>query len=166
MNTTVEEALNLAYHGARAEMPGFNITMEKDLDPKAGSIDAFPQEFLRVMLNLLSNGFYAARKRGNAIKDKSFEPTLRVTTRNLGSQVVIGVRDNGTGIGDEVRQDFQTILHHQAGRGRHRARPVAQLRHHREAAWGATDRGQPAKRIYRVPNHPASQDGCERGGGA
>ena len=103
VNTTVEEALNLAYHGARAETPGFNITMEKDLDPKAGSIDAFPQEFLRVMLNLISNGFYAARKRANAIEDKSFEPTLHVTTRNLGSQVEIRVRDNGTGIGDEVR---------------------------------------------------------------
>ena len=103
VNTTVEEALNLAYHGARAETPGFNITMEKDLDPKAGSIDAFPQEFLRVMLNLISNGFYAARKRANAIKNKSFEPTLHVTTRNLGSQVEIRVRDNGTGISDEVR---------------------------------------------------------------
>ena len=103
VNTTVEEALNLAYHGARAETPGFNVTMEKDLDPKAGSIDAFPQEFLRVMLNLISNGFYAARKRANAIEDTSFEPTLHVTTRNLGSKVEIRVRDNGTGIGEEVR---------------------------------------------------------------
>jgi signal transduction histidine kinase len=103
VNTTVEEALNLAYHGARAETPGFNITMEKDLDPNAGLIDAFPQEFLRVMLNLISNGFYAARTRASAIEDKSFEPTLHVTTRDLGSQVEIRVRDNGTGIGDEVR---------------------------------------------------------------
>jgi signal transduction histidine kinase len=77
--------------------------MEKDLDPKAGLIDAFPQEFLRVMLNLISNGFYAARKLADAIEDKGFEPTLHVTTRNLGSQVEICVRDNGTGIGDEVR---------------------------------------------------------------
>jgi PAS domain S-box-containing protein len=103
VNATVEEALNLAYHGAHAETPGFNITMEKDLDPKAGSIDAFPQEFLRVMLNLISNGFYAARKRANAIEDKSFEPTLHVTTRDLGGQVEIRVRDNGAGIRDEVR---------------------------------------------------------------
>ena len=103
VNTTVDEALNLAYHGARAETPGFNITMEKDLDPKAGSIDAFPQEFLRVMLNLISNGFYAARKRANATEDRNFEPTLHLTTRNLGSMVEIRVRDNGTGIGEEVR---------------------------------------------------------------
>ena len=103
VNTAVEEALNLAYHGARAETPGFNITMEKDLDTKAGSIDAFPQEFLRVMLNLIGNGFYAARMRANAIEDKSFEPTLRIATRDLGSQVEIRVRDNGTGIDDEVR---------------------------------------------------------------
>ena len=73
LNTTVEEALNLAYHGARAETPGFSITMEKDLDPKAGAIDAFPQEFIRVMLNLINNGFYAARKRA----DPDHRPWLR-----------------------------------------------------------------------------------------
>jgi signal transduction histidine kinase len=67
--------------------------MEKDLDPKAGLIDAFPQEFLRVMLNLISNGFYAARKLADAIEDKNFEPTLHVATRDLGSQVEIRVRD-------------------------------------------------------------------------
>ena len=63
LNTAVEEALNLAYHGARAETPGFNITMEKELDPRAGMVDLYPQEFTRVMLNLIGNGFYAARRR-------------------------------------------------------------------------------------------------------
>jgi signal transduction histidine kinase len=67
--------------------------MEKNLDPEAGSIDAFPQEFHRVMLNLISDGFYAARKRANAIEDKNVEPTLHVATRDLGSQVEIRVRD-------------------------------------------------------------------------
>ena len=65
LNATVEEALNLAYHGARAETPGFNITMEKDLDPAAGMVDLYPQEFIRVMLNLIGNGFYAARNRAD-----------------------------------------------------------------------------------------------------
>ena len=159
LNTTVEEALNLAYHGARAEMPGFNITLEKDLDPKAGTVDAFPQEFIRVMLNLISNGFYAARKRGNATADKSFEPTLRLTTRDLGDQVEIRVRDNGTGIRRcGAGQDLRTVLHHQAGRRRHRARPVAQLRHRRETARGTIDRGQPAK-----TNSPNSTSPCRAG---
>jgi two-component system NtrC family sensor kinase len=102
-NSTVEEALNLAYHGARAAMPGFNVTLEKELDPAAGMVDLYPQEFTRVMLNLISNGFYAARKRGDAIIDKGFEPTLRLTTRDLGKQVEIRVRDNGTGISEAVR---------------------------------------------------------------
>ena len=103
LNTTVEEALNLAYHGARAETPGFNITMEKDLDPKAGTVDLYPQEFIRVMLNLISNGFYAARNRADQTTDQDFEPTLRLTTRDLGEQVEIRVRDNGTGISEAVR---------------------------------------------------------------
>jgi two-component system, NtrC family, sensor kinase len=103
LNVAVEEALNLAYHGARAETPGFNITMEKQLDPRAGMVELFPQEFTRVMLNLISNGFYAAHQRALANADNRFEPTLRLTTRNLGEQVEIRVRDNGTGISDEVR---------------------------------------------------------------
>ena len=104
LNTAVEEALNLAYHGARAETPGFNITMEKDLDPRAGEVDLYPQEFTRVMLNLIGNAFYAARRRAEETPDKRFEPTLRLTTRDLGEQVEIRVRDNGTGIGDAVRE--------------------------------------------------------------
>ena len=103
LNTTAEEALNLAYHGARAETPGFSITMEKDLDPKAASIDAFPQEFLRVMLNLINNGFYAARKHADETTDPGFEPTIRLTTRDLGDQVEIRVRDNGAGIPADIR---------------------------------------------------------------
>jgi two-component system NtrC family sensor kinase len=103
LNTTVEEALNLAYHGARAETPGFNITMEKDLDAAAGLVDLFPQEFIRVMLNLINNGFYAAHTRANQTLGLGFEPTLRLTTRDLGDQVEIRVRDNGTGISDAAR---------------------------------------------------------------
>ena len=102
LNATVEEALNLAYHGARAETPGFNITLEKHLDPAAGTIDAFPQEFTRVMLNLMSNGFYAARKRA-VTAPPGFEPTLTVTTSGTNNTVTIGVRDNGTGMPDSVR---------------------------------------------------------------
>jgi two-component system, NtrC family, sensor kinase len=103
LNTTVEEALNLAYHGARAETPGFNITLEKELDPQAGTAELYPQEFIRVMLNLIGNGFYAARNRANRTAEEGFEPTLRLATRDLGEQVEIRVRDNGTGISDTVR---------------------------------------------------------------
>jgi two-component system, NtrC family, sensor kinase len=63
INAVVEESLNLAYHGARAEKQGFNITLERSFDPSAGEVDVFPQEITRVLLNLISNGFYAATKR-------------------------------------------------------------------------------------------------------
>ena len=63
VNALVEESLNLGYHGARAEKQGFNITLERSLDPAAGEVDCFPQEITRVLLNLISNGFYAATKR-------------------------------------------------------------------------------------------------------
>jgi signal transduction histidine kinase len=103
INAIVEESLNLAYHGARAEKPGFNITLRRDLDPEAGMIDLYPQEITRVFLNLISNGFYAATRRKEA-GDDGFEPTLSATTRSLGNHVEIRIRDNGTGIPLEVKE--------------------------------------------------------------
>jgi two-component system, NtrC family, sensor kinase len=103
INAIVEESLNLAYHGARAEKSGFNITLQRNLDPGAGMIDLYPQEITRVFLNLISNGFYAATKRKEAAAD-GFEPTLSATTRDLGNKVEIRIRDNGTGIPLEVKE--------------------------------------------------------------
>jgi len=107
INGLVEESLNLAYHGARAEKSGFNITLERDLDTTAGTIEVFPQEMTRVFLNLISNGFYAAIKR-KELEGDEFEPTLRASTRNLGNRVEIRIRDNGTGIPRDVRDKMFT----------------------------------------------------------
>jgi GAF domain-containing protein/anti-sigma regulatory factor (Ser/Thr protein kinase) len=104
INTLVEESLNLAYHGARAEKQGFNITMERSLDPAAGQADVFPQDLTRVLLNLISNGFYAATKRRAEADGDGYEPTLVASTRSLGDRVEIRVRDNGTGIPPEVKE--------------------------------------------------------------
>ena len=98
------EAVNLAYHGARAERQGFNITLERSLEPAAGEVDCFPQEITRVLLNLISNGFYAANQRKGQVTDDDFEPKLRAATKNLGDSVEIRIRDNGTGIPPEVRE--------------------------------------------------------------
>ena len=103
INAIVEESLNLAYHGARAEKSGFNITLNRELDPKAGMIDLYPQEITRVFLNLISNGFYAATKRKDEGKE-GFEPTLSAATKNLGDRVEIRIRDNGSGIPLEVKE--------------------------------------------------------------
>jgi two-component system, NtrC family, sensor kinase len=103
-NALVEESLNLAYHGARAEKQGFKITMERSFDPAAGKIDVFPQEITRALLNLISNGFYAATKRKEQGKSDGYEPTLMAATKNLGDKVEIRIRDNGSGIPAEVRE--------------------------------------------------------------
>jgi GAF domain-containing protein len=104
INVLVEEGLNLAYHGARAEKQGFNITLERSFDQSAGEVDVFPQDITRVLLNFISNGFYAATKRKAQIADDGYEPTLAVATKNLGDCVEIRIRDNGTGIPPEVKE--------------------------------------------------------------
>jgi signal transduction histidine kinase len=104
VNALVEESLNLAYHGARAEKEGFNITLERSFDPAAGEVDLFPQEITRVLLNLISNGFYAATKRKSEVDGGGYEPTLSAATKNLGDGVEIKIRDNGAGIPPEVKE--------------------------------------------------------------
>jgi len=102
INGIVEESLNLAYHGARAEGRDFNITLERDFD-QAGVADIYPQEITRALLNLISNGFYAATQRAMATGD-GFEPKLKAVTRNLGDRVEVRIRDNGTGIPPEIQE--------------------------------------------------------------
>ena len=104
INALVEEGLNLAYHGARAEKQGFNIKLEKSFDPNAGEADIFPQDITRVLLNLISNGFYAATKRKAEINGGDYEPTLAAATKNCGDLVEITIRDNGTGIPADVKE--------------------------------------------------------------
>jgi two-component system, NtrC family, sensor kinase len=104
VNALLDESVNLAYHGARAERSEFNITLQKDFDKKAGMIEVFPQEITRAFLNFISNGFYAAVKRKAEIGNSGFEPTLRVTTMDMGQSVEIRIRDNGVGITAEVKE--------------------------------------------------------------
>jgi signal transduction histidine kinase len=103
-NALVEESLNLAYHGARAEDQSFKINMERSLDPAAGQVDVYPQEITRALLNLISNGFYAATKRKEQSNNDAYEPTLTAATKNLGDRVEIRIRDNGPGIPPEVKE--------------------------------------------------------------
>jgi signal transduction histidine kinase len=103
LNTLVDEALNLAYHGARAQDQSFNVTLQRDLGERIAPITLVPQDVTRVLLNLFSNGFYAARRRQSMETTPGFEPTLKVATRELGDAVEIRVRDNGIGIPTEIR---------------------------------------------------------------
>ncbi|HEX3522925.1 MAG TPA: PAS-domain containing protein, partial [Stellaceae bacterium] len=102
VNALVEEALNLAYHGARAQDQDFNITLQRDLDNAVAPVEVVPQDVLRVLLNLIGNGFYAANKRAREA-GTGFRPMLKVITRDLGEAIEVKVRDNGTGISPEHR---------------------------------------------------------------
>jgi two-component system NtrC family sensor kinase len=104
VNALVEESLSLAWHGARAERQGFNITLERSFDPTAGEADVYPQDITRVLLNLISNGFYAATQRKAETDGGDYEPILAAATRSLGDRVEITIRDNGTGIPPEVKE--------------------------------------------------------------
>jgi len=103
LNGLVEEALNLAYHGRRAQDQSFNITLERDYARDLAPIELVPQDITRVCLNLFGNGFYATTKRQKEADDPKFRPTLKVSTRDLGDVVEIRARDNGVGIPAEVK---------------------------------------------------------------
>jgi len=104
VNALVDESLNLAYHGARAEKPQFNVTLMRNFDPEAGMIEVFPQEITRVLLNLISNGFYAVSRRKAENGSADFEPLVTATTKGRTDRVEICIRDNGTGIPPDVKE--------------------------------------------------------------
>jgi signal transduction histidine kinase len=108
INSLVEEALSLAFHGARAMNQDFNMTPDRDFDESIAPIDVVPQEITRVFLNLFGNGFYAANTRSHQTTDPAYRPVLKVSTRDLGGEVEIKVRDNGTGIAPEFRDKLFT----------------------------------------------------------
>jgi len=111
INALLEENLNLAYHGARARDQEFNITLERDFDPDAGSISIAAQDISRVLLNLFGNGFYATRQRQHLESSADYTPILGVISRDCGDSVQIRVRDNGTGIaGDIVNKIFDPFF--------------------------------------------------------
>ena len=104
INALVEESLNLAWHGARAETQGFEVKLKQSFDPSAGGADVFPQDIRRALLNLIANGFYAATRRRAETNGGDYEPTLTASTKNLGDHVEISICDNGTGIAPDVKE--------------------------------------------------------------
>ena len=104
INAVVDESLNLAYHGAKAEKQAFNVSVERSFDPTAGEVDLFPQEIMRVLLNVISNGFYACTQRKAKVNGGDYKPMLAAATKNLGDRVEIKIRDNGIGIPPEVKE--------------------------------------------------------------
>ena len=117
INALADEYLRLAYHGLRAKDKSFNATMKTDYDETIGNINIIPQDIGRVILNLITNAFYAASlplPDGGGFKgpDYKHSPTVWVSTKKVGDSVLISVRDNGPGIPkkilDKIFQPFFT----------------------------------------------------------
>jgi two-component system, NtrC family, sensor kinase len=101
INALADEYLRLAYHGLRAKDKFFNATMKTDFDDAIGNINIIPQDMGRVILNLITNAFYAVtEKKKQGIKD--YEPTVLVSTKKINNKVEIKVTDNGNGIPSKV----------------------------------------------------------------
>ena len=103
LNVLADEYLRLAYHGLRAKDKTFNSKMETDFDPALPKIEVVPQDIGRVILNLITNAFYAVNekaKQGIA----GFEPTVSVSTKKEGNKVLVIVKDNGNGIPEHIKE--------------------------------------------------------------
>ncbi len=102
LNALADEYLRLAYHGLRAKDKEFQSKMVTELDPAIGTVEVIPQDFGRVLLNLINNAFYAVMQRKNQQKE-SYDPVVTVTTQRKNGKVEICIKDNGTGIPDHVK---------------------------------------------------------------
>jgi two-component system, NtrC family, sensor kinase len=103
INALTDEYLRLAYHGLRAKDKSFNATMKTDLDSSVGNINIIPQDIGRVILNLITNAFYVVNeKKKSGIQN--YEPTVTVTTKKLSNKILVSVKDNGTGIPENIKE--------------------------------------------------------------
>src|SRR5680860_780323 len=106
VNTLVDEYVRLAYHGLQAKDKNFNATLETSYDNSIGKLEIVPQEIGRVILNLITNAFYACTEKKTlrqAQGDDSYEPTVSVSTKKEGATILIYVKDNGNGIPDSIK---------------------------------------------------------------
>jgi ligand-binding sensor domain-containing protein/signal transduction histidine kinase len=104
LNALLDDYAGLAYHGMRAQKPSFDCAVEKSLDPMLPPIVSMPQEIGRVFLNLLSNAFQAVHERAMSAEGGTFKPAVHLSTSVSEAGVEIRVRDNGTGMPEEVRR--------------------------------------------------------------
>ena len=137
INTLADEALNLAYHGARAQDQSFNITLERDFADGMAPIEVNPQDMTRVFLNIFSNGFYAATKRARDGGTPGSTDAEGHHPRCWGCGGNPCARQRHRHSGRHQGQTVPAVLHHQADRRGHRPWPVDHLRH-RHAAHGGS----------------------------
>ncbi len=104
LNALIDESLNLAYHGERAQNHSFNISLDRQFDLNIGELELYRQEMSRVFINLIANGFYATKLRKEKLAEPDYQPTLAVSTKATDDRVEVRIRDNGVGIPASVRE--------------------------------------------------------------
>ena len=133
INALVEESLNLAYHGARAEKPQFNVTLKRDFDPDAGMIEVFPQEITRVLAEFDLERLLCGRQAQGREQRRGFRARGQRHDKRPGRPCRNPYpRQRHRNSRRSEGKDVQSVLHDQAGRRRNRPRPVDVTRHHRE----------------------------------
>jgi len=102
INKLCDEYLRLSYHGLRAKDKSFNSDFKMVLDPNVGTIEVVPQDFGRVLLNILNNAFYAVKAKLES-KKEGFKPMVTISTELLKeeNQIKISIKDNGNGVTEE-----------------------------------------------------------------
>jgi two-component system, NtrC family, sensor kinase len=104
INALADEYFRLSYHGLRAKDKDFNATMETDFDKNLPKINLIPQDMGRVLLNLFNNAFYAVNEKNRKnTEGVSFKPTVTISTQLIDNQIVINVKDNGTGMSEATK---------------------------------------------------------------
>ncbi len=118
LNTLADEYLRLAYHGLRAKDNSFNAILETNFDPELPLVSVIPQDIGRVLLNLINNAFYSVAERSRstvhqrtvetlhatALQEPPYQPTVTISTQKIDNQILIKVKDNGSGIPDSIRE--------------------------------------------------------------
>ena len=103
LNSLVSEYLKLAFHGMRAQDQNFNVGIEEHLDTSLEPVSVVAHDLSRVILNIANNACYAAYEKKTRMNG-DFSPVVSASTRDLGQNVEIRIRDNGDGITESVRQ--------------------------------------------------------------
>lgn len=103
INVLADEYLRLAYHGLRAKDKSFNADFKTDLDETLPKVEIIPQDLGRVVLNIINNAFFAVTSIPEDQRAEGYQPLVTVSTKNMGDQVLISIKDNGPGIAPEIK---------------------------------------------------------------
>ena len=159
INALADEYLRLAYHGLRAKDKSFNATMKTDFDESIGTINIIPQDIGRVILNLITNAFYAVKEKNASASSagQPYEPTVSLSTKKVNDKVEIKVKDNGNGVPqkvlDKIFQPFFTTKPSGQGTGLGLSLAYDIVKAHGGELKVETKEGEGSEFIIQLPNH-------------